>query len=365
MATLLTGATGMVGSQLLLNLLQEGEHVVCIVRDTPGNEDAEQRIDAGMHHHQLHVLPGDTAEVRCGLTDDQVREWRGRISRIVHAAALTKFDSALADDVIRVNLKGTKNVLDLADALGVSDFHYMSTAYVAGGADNFTESDIGTEDQARNPYELSKQRAEALVRTRCPGSHSIYRLAIVTGDSMSGFTPGYDGFYGYFSPFWHVRDRLRAFDGDLCFYIRIQPDVTMNLVPIDWVTDTLDKLLKYRPEGKTYHLTHPKPPTLGWMCDVAFRTLRLPVSFVHLNAKRELHNDEEAKRLQRLIDRMLGRFRPYASHEAVFDMTELRETLGYDYVPPPPIDEELIAEKYLPYAMETNFGRSREEVLAA
>ncbi len=104
---------------------------------------------------------------------------------------------------IASNVGGTQNLLDFAGDLQVKQFHHVSTAYVQCNRHLPATSDrtafeiaVPPNAIAGNDYERSKIQSEQSVR-ECGhiGPVSIYRPSIVVGDSRSGYTSTYHGFY--------------------------------------------------------------------------------------------------------------------------------------------------------------------------
>ncbi len=174
---------------------------------------------------------------------------------IFHFAAV--YDLGVKRDLgYRINVLGTKNVLELAQALPeLKRFIYISTCYVSGkhkGA--FKESDLEVNQSFNNYYEETKYLAEVEVKkaiqTGLPAI--IYRPSIVVGSSPTGATQKLDGPYFFLS--WLIHQPKTAFVpafGDL-------DQTTLNLVPCDYVVKALaqtwfqDSLL-----GRTLHLSDP------------------------------------------------------------------------------------------------------------
>ena len=262
---LLTGATGEIGSQLAKRLSQQGFKVCCMVR-SKNKLNARERLLASVGM-DVDVLEADLSLPLCGFDTAMIETFRHRFSKFIHCAALVKFDKSLEQQIMDTNVLGTNRALELAQVLNIPEFHYVSTAYVAGAASNLSEWNHGLPENARNPYELSKQKAEQLVRA-WSGKTAIYRLSIVVGDSYTGLTDSYNGFYGYLSGFWQMREQLKA--ATKPFFVPANTDSTMNLVPRDWVTDMLAKLMRVPVQKKTYHLTHPQPANIAWMMTTSF-----------------------------------------------------------------------------------------------
>ena len=108
---------------------------------------------------------------------------------------------------MRINVDGTRNVLDFAqEARNLRRLHYVSTCYVSGRtAGVFTEHDLEKGQSFNNYYEETKYLAEVEVQQRMRAGlpTTIYRPAIVVGDSRTGATQKYDG------PYFVIRWLLR------------------------------------------------------------------------------------------------------------------------------------------------------------
>src|SRR5205085_10688824 len=111
-----------------------------------------------------------------------------------------------------VNVDGTGNVLGLCagcEKLGL--FNYVSTAYVAGDRSGVVyEHELALGQGFKNHYESTKFQAELWVRQeldRVPTT--IYRPAIVVGDSRTGETSKFDG------PYYMLRTFARMNSGPI------------------------------------------------------------------------------------------------------------------------------------------------------
>ena len=99
---------------------------------------------------------------------------------------------------LRVNVGGTRNVIDLARSLPhLKQFHHVSTCYVAGKREGvILETELRHDAGYRNFYEESKYLAELEVDSaKVDLPVTIHRPAVVCGDSQTGETGKYDGVY--------------------------------------------------------------------------------------------------------------------------------------------------------------------------
>ncbi len=99
---------------------------------------------------------------------------------VVHAATLTDVDKCESNKPLawKVNVEGTKNVVDAAKGAG-SFFIYISTDYVFSGAKGcYTETD---KPDPINYYGLTKLKAEEIVKTQV--DYSIARPSVIYGST--------------------------------------------------------------------------------------------------------------------------------------------------------------------------------------
>jgi dihydroflavonol-4-reductase len=152
MRTLVTGATGFLGSRIA-RLLREAGHEV---RTTGRPGDPTDGLDGlGCEHLAGDLLDGEATRAAV----------RG-MEAVFHVAAMVTFDPQLYDRQVRVNVEGTRLLLEAARAAGVRRFVHTSTVNALGIPPAGT---IGDETTAWNwgcwhlGYMDSKKAAEDLV----------------------------------------------------------------------------------------------------------------------------------------------------------------------------------------------------------
>ena len=261
-----TGFPGFLASAFLPNLLSRldaATSVTCLVQShyRPLAERRQAEI-AGSNpawKDRIRLVEGDITKSGLGLAESE-SPLRTETREVYHFAAL--YDLALPRPLgMKINVEGTVNVLDFID--GCSSFgrlHYISTCYVSGRhPGSFTENDLVVGQRFNNYYEETKYLAEVEVQNRMKRSlaATIYRPAIVVGDSQTGATQKYDGPYGA------LRWLLRC--------PRIAPMVTVgdprnfhvNLVPRDFVVSAISRLSALDVSGgRVYQLCDPHPSSV-------------------------------------------------------------------------------------------------------
>jgi thioester reductase-like protein len=260
----LTGFPGFLGSALVERLLDRTDRIDCLVQpqylDTARDRAAD--IAGDDWSERIGLYEGDITDPGLGLDDPTRAEIEARTREVFHLAAAYDLDVPRAVGEA-VNVEGTRNVLEFADGCPeLRRFQYVSTCYVSGRHDGvFGPEDLDVNQSFTNHYEATKFEAERLVRERSAAGlpTTIYRPAIVVGDSETGATDKYDGPYGLLSFLLRQPRRLavlpRALGGTGC---------EVNLVPRDFVVDAIDHLGALdRSVDTTYQLCDPNPSTVG------------------------------------------------------------------------------------------------------
>jgi dihydroflavonol-4-reductase len=149
-AVLVTGATGTVGHPIAERLAAEGHRVRALVRST---EKARPILPVGVEAIEGDVT--DAASVRRAIAGCEV---------VYHTAGLPEQWLPDSDDFARVNLGGTRNMVDAALEAGVERFVYTSTidVFAAPPGEPFDESVLDPEPRP-TVYERSKQDADRYV----------------------------------------------------------------------------------------------------------------------------------------------------------------------------------------------------------
>lgn len=148
---MITGATGYIGHKLALEAANRGYAVHVLVRNPQSKFlPAHPNIIA----HKGDVT--DKASVEAAMNG---------CDNVIHAAAIAKFSDKDNSIFYKVNVEGTRNVLEAALTLSVKKFIFTSTGAVMGpsGKNPVSENDPRI-TAFENDYEISKHWAEQLVK---------------------------------------------------------------------------------------------------------------------------------------------------------------------------------------------------------
>jgi thioester reductase-like protein len=252
-----TGFPGFIGVRLVRAILDSDadERVVALVE--AGMADRARQAAAELEGgDRVEILVGDIAVRRLGLGDDDWERLTAETTVAYHLAAI--YNLAVPLEVAqRVNVDGTGNVIELCmHCERLERLNYVSTAYVAGTRKGVIyEHELALGQGFKNHYESTKFQAELWVRQeldRVPTT--IYRPAIVVGDSRTGETQKFDG------PYYMLRTFARMNTGPIPQFGR--SEAPFNVVPVDFIIDAMLAAAR-TPEavGQTLHLVDPEPVT--------------------------------------------------------------------------------------------------------
>jgi thioester reductase-like protein len=260
MAYFVTGATGFIGRHLVERLLEREGDIHVLVR-----EGSQDRLNALVERwgsdgaQRVKPVVGDLQEPRLGLSDEQIAALKGQIEHFFHLAAM--YDMTAGEDVNeRLNVAGTRNAVDLANALHAGHLHHVSSVAAAGEFKGLFREDMFDEGQRLpSPYHRTKFESEKLVRERATVPWRVYRPAVVVGHSQTGEMDKIDGPYYFFKAIQKARHALPE------WVPLVGPELGYtNLVPVDFVADAMDHIAHERGLNfQAFHLTNPKPMRVG------------------------------------------------------------------------------------------------------
>jgi ornithine--oxo-acid transaminase len=146
---LITGATGFVGGHLAQRLVAEGRQVRCLVRAS-SDTSLLDKLD-------VEIAVGDLTNAK-----SLARATEG-CNYVFHCGALVS-DWGTPNEIARINLTGTRNVLKASADASVQRFVHFSTTDIYGYPDAPAIDETHTATRFRNWYSETKRGAEAEVR---------------------------------------------------------------------------------------------------------------------------------------------------------------------------------------------------------
>lgn len=119
----ITGATGFIGGNLVKNLLKEGYEVKVLIRN-------KKQLEPHLWKYLVDVIYGDILEPKTfknKINDCEI---------IIHSAALIAFWNRIWDKVYKVNVIGTRNILEEALRANCKKFIHISSVAAIGYGEN-------------------------------------------------------------------------------------------------------------------------------------------------------------------------------------------------------------------------------------
>jgi NAD(P)-dependent dehydrogenase (short-subunit alcohol dehydrogenase family) len=136
-------------------------------------------------------------------------------------------------------------------------------------------------DVDNNAYLATKHEAERVVREEAAIPWRVYRPGVVVGSSETGEIDKIDGPYYFF----RTIQRLRGLAPSWLRGIGIEGG-RINIVPVDYVAKAID-YLAHEPglDGRVFHLTDPRPMTVGEMANAFAKAAKAPQFAYNVNGK--------------------------------------------------------------------------------
>ena len=275
-----TGATGFIGKRLVKALLQRrGATVHFLLRRESEGKLAELLGFWGVSAARAVAVYGDLTSPRLGVED--IRRLKGRIDHVYHLAAV--YDLA-ADEAaqVEVNIEGTRNTVEFVRAIEAGHLHHVSSIAAAGLYEGVFREDMFEEAEGlEHPYFMTKHESEKIVRKESRTPWTVYRPAMVAGDSKTGEMDKVDGPYYFFKLIQRMRQLLPPW----------MPSIGLeggrvNIVPVDYVVAALDHISHRKTDldKKCFHLVDPQGYRVGDVLDIFSRAAHAPKMNLFVNA---------------------------------------------------------------------------------
>jgi nucleoside-diphosphate-sugar epimerase len=145
---LVTGGSGLVGSELIIQLLSSGHKVKAIYHTT-----------------QLQNFKSENlTSIKCDILDTSMLEAAMEgITKVYHCAAIVSFNKRNSNNIYAVNVEGTANIVNACINAGVKKLLHVSSVAALGRANDgqvITEETTWIEERNNSIYGKSKFLAE-------------------------------------------------------------------------------------------------------------------------------------------------------------------------------------------------------------
>jgi dihydroflavonol-4-reductase len=306
---LVTGGTGFFGQHLLKQLIDRGEKVRAIYRKMPA-EFRDERIRT-----EVEWVTGDILDIN-GLVDVM-----NGVQDVYHCAAMVSFDPRHKKEIMKVNVRGTTNVVNAALEVGVRKLGYISSIAAIGRSsfDTYVTEETTWDDKGINTvYAISKRFAEREVwRGFAEGLNAV----IINPSLIIGTGKWSEGTPQFFMKVWN----------GLKFY----PKGTAGFVDVEDTARAIILLMKSAITGERFILNGENLPHREFFSMIADK-LGKP----HPNIKATRLLAEVAWRAEALRSTLTGNT-PLITKETVrisekayfYDNTKIKNAIGIEFTP--------------------------------
>ena len=277
----LTGASGFIGKRLVKKILErEGSSVFFLIRES--EKDSLEHLYEFWNCDSQRAIPvvGDLTQPLLGISAVDRKKIGKKTNHFFHLAAIYDL-KADAESQLRVNVDGTRNTVQFAEAIGAKHFHLFSSIASAGLFEGLFREDMFEEAEGlEHPYFRTKHDSEGIVRRECSIPWRIFRPALVVGDSRTGEMDKIDGPYYFFK----LIQRMRTMVPSWMPTVGIEGG-RINVVPVDFVVNAVDHIAHQKGEdGKCFHLVDPTPMRVGDLLNTFCRAAHAPQMSMRINA---------------------------------------------------------------------------------
>lgn len=298
-----TGGTGFTGSYLCKALKKKGYRVIALVRDK--NKAAE------LESLGIEWVKGDLAD------PESIKDCLNDMDTVFHVAALYRQEGVAKEMFFKVNLEGTRVLLDEAISAGVKRFVHCSTVGVQGEIEN----PPATEDAPYNPgdhYQVSKLEGEKLALSYFKEG----KLNGVVVRPVGIYGPGDTRFLKLFRHIYKGNFKMIG-KGDVLYHLTFVEDLVEGIILAGETTEASGQI--YTLGGNEYMPLNKLVQLIGQIMGKPVSKMRIPLWPVYIAAL-----------LCELICRPFGIEPPlyrrrldFFTKDRAFDISKAKNELGY------------------------------------
>lgn len=159
MVNLVTGATGLVGMHIVLDLLSRNE----TVKATYTKNSSFETINSLFVFYKKKSLLNKIHWLEMDIEDiSQVYEQLQNVDHVYHCAAIVSFSKKERTKMHRINVKGTSNIVNACLENNIKKLGFISSVAAIGRKGNgiYSESNNWVESGDNSYYAISKYKAE-------------------------------------------------------------------------------------------------------------------------------------------------------------------------------------------------------------
>jgi nucleoside-diphosphate-sugar epimerase len=263
MKIILTGATGVLGSHIMYEILElfikkpNGNNKLFIIARGNGKNSAENRINEllssyytpkvlqniGLNQLNNYIeIIGEDAVVNGNIFLEKIKG-----AYLIHSAGYVNLstDEALKEKIFNENVQLTKTLFSVLHP-HIKKLIYIGTAFSSGVRRGLIGNDFHTLDftpEHRNSYECAKFHSENFIATECKAiglPFQILRPSVIGGKMLGTennyFIPKYMVFY-LLAKFFHFTAKRNGKQENV--RIIVNTETNLNIIPVDYVAKVI------------------------------------------------------------------------------------------------------------------------------
>jgi nucleoside-diphosphate-sugar epimerase len=370
MKIILTGATGVLGSHIMYEILElfikkpNLNNKLYIIARNNGKNSAENRINdllssyyspkilqnIGLNelNKYIEIISFDT------VVNEELFLEKIKGAYLIHSAGYVNLstDEELKEKIFNENVQLTKTLFSILHPY-LKKFIYIGTAFSSGARNGLIENDfhhLDFDPTHRNAYEKAKFHSEKFIATEAKKvglPFQILRPSVIggkmLGDENTYFIPKYMVFY-LVAKFFHFASKRKKQQDPIRFMVH--EDTVLNIIPVDYVAKTVFNTFE-RNDIEQLNIVHSKSFNLKQGLQIIMKEVHYTnFSFVADTPDFEYQNSTE-----KLYYESIGKhLKPYFIAEAnEYNTTELQSIL-----PIPELNQDTFAAM-IRYAIQHKF----------
>lgn len=285
MSTLVTGASGFLGQEILEEIKKrKNESFILLLRE----ESFKKYSEILKEFPHVKLAKGHLQHPDLFIDTRELEKAKDEVTNVIHLAALYDL-KASKERLYKTNVIGTQNVIFFCqEAKNLKKLLYASTIAVAGNVDGpYTNQDYDLGQEHPNPYAKTKFEAEGLVRKFSNNNKKIQidiiRLGVIVGHSKTGAFLKEDGPYYFFKNIGRVLNNVPILTKLSVVPFPFEGDAIFPIVPVDCAAQAFWKQYDEDHEGlKCQYAIAENAPSMKSFLEDFLIELKMPMKVIPL-----------------------------------------------------------------------------------
>lgn len=369
MKIILTGATGVLGSHIMYDILEffineNKKGTLFIISRHKGKNSAIDRInellssdytpknlrEKGLEklHEHLEIIDSDLATIDTSILD------KIKGSYFIHSAGYVNLstDEDQKENIFNENARITKTIFNIFHPF-IKKFIYIGTAFSSGIRKGLIENNFHNLDfipKHRNAYEDAKFHSENYIAQQCKIlglPFQILRPSVIGGKMLGKegryFIPKYMVFY-LLAKFFHFTSQRKGDQENVRFIIN--HETGLNIIPVDYVSKVIVKTFQ-RDDIEQLNIVNNK----SFNIKNGLQLIMKEVGYTNFTLINEVHDFKYKNTIEKLYYESIGKhLKPYFITAA----NEYNTTLLNSILEIPKLDNEAFTDM-IRYAKKHHF----------